>query len=191
MENHEENTAVRMASDFIIIFALVCMVSWLLKLLFRPFRGVGWYGYVIGCAAVPLLVFGVYLEIGSLATAKETIDIDFVTVKVPRANIRTTFEPGNNIVGQAEQGLRLQPAYFALGQPNWIVVHTQNKVYYMHKSTLDITEKKTTRRARRYDHLLGFVVIFYGLCAYRCHRERQRRWQAKLEYLGLSDRQLS
>lgn len=183
--------------SFVLAFIVVSFVSFVLRLLFLPFRGVGWCGYVLGFLAVSLLLVAGSLEVSTFVSAKEVERIEYATVKVPKANIRTEPVVKNNVLGQAGKGIRLQPVYYAFSytpehKPDWLVVHTQGRVCYMHKSTLDLTLSKSTQRQMNFDYLFGAMVLFYIFIAWRCWVERKRKAQeAKLEYLGLSDRQLS
>jgi len=161
--------------NFVLAFIVVSFVSFVLRLLFKPFRGVGWCGYVLGFLAVGLLLFAGSLEISAFAMAKEIKHIDYATVKVPRANIRTLPILENNIVGQVAKGTRLDPVFYSPEiPPDWLIVHAQEHVYFMHKSTLDLTISKSTRRETVFDYFLGLTVLFYIFIAWRCWVERKR-----------------
>lgn len=191
MEQQKQRDLVAEVESFAMIFILVCFVSEVLQLLYRPFRRAGWRAAILGYLTITFLCIAGLLETLSLAYAKEAQEVATAVVAVPRANLREKPSATSRVLGQAAQGIVLQKAWYHWDKPEWVLTRIDNRPYYLHKSTLKITEKTLVFRVRQTDWLLAGAISSYVLGAIWAYREGKRRREAKLEYLGLSDRQLS
>ena len=175
MEQHEHRDVVTEIENFAIIFGLVCLASWILRTLYRPFRGIGWKGHVLGIIIVPLVIFASIMECISIASATDETKLESVTIKVPKANLRTAPKvSGSTLAATVEKGMTFKPAWEAWKQPDWFVVHIEGRVYYLHRGTLQLNTSVHTKREVDYDAFMIFAVVCYVICAYNCRKEQVR-----------------
>ena len=173
MSDNEESKLVQEVENFLIIFALVCLVSWFIRLLCKPFKGIGFQGWFLGFCAIPLLLFALLCEGLSFAYAGTDYIIEEASVRSKVANVRSTPKIANNIVGQLKRGDRLERAQWE--GDNWVALLSPKKAaVYMHEATLNIKSKKVMIR-NSFDGSLIFAGIFYVLCAVGAWQERKRR----------------
>lgn len=189
MSEHEDTNLVREVENFLIIFALVCLVSWFIRLLCRPFKGIGWRGWLAGFFAVPLLLLALIGEGLSFAYAGTDYVIEEATVKAPVANVRSTPSAGNNIVGQLHKGDKLGKVQWH--DNTWIaILHPTDAAVYIHNSTLQIRSKKIMLRGSAFDIFMAFAGTFYALCAIGAWQQRKRQEQIKIPAICEKDMDL-
>lgn len=187
----EQKDLVEEVENFAIIFILVCIATAFVRLLCTPFKGTGCKGWALGLLAVPQLCFSIFLDVATYVYAKEVTKIDTATVTVPVANIRNAPSLDAEVIERAQQGTIFQRVKTSASDNNWVTIITPTDKQYMHKSVLMIKTKKMQDRAYQVDYILGMSTILYILCAWIGLRRQKRQREARLEYLGLSDRQLS
>jgi len=174
----EQKDPVQEVENFLTILAIVCLVSWFIRLLCRPFQGIGFKGWFLGFFAVPALIFGLSVEVLSFVYAKNYYCMDCVTVVAPIANLRseTKIAP-KNIVRTAKKGDKFCEGTASYSMDSkWLELKDNGGLVYIHKSTVTISEKKDgTDRSNVWDVMFFIALVFYGLCAFACWEEGQNR----------------